>query len=174
MWDVPCTRSEGCMVLTPHIRCSKLGMERKGGHNKDYFMPPNPDVEGCSTTNQHGHSHQSTDQPNSGGDGCGKVWPQGSSYRYFSIFQPILAQGFPKTDVLSVHLSCVNIFSVCQSPINILAPLSTAEQGTGLTWEGAPPFVCVSSHFLLVFVVEKKQWKSNSSPSWQCQYVFSI
>lgn len=51
------------MVLTPHIRCSKLGMERKGGHNKDYFMPPNPDVEGCSTTNQHGHSHQSTDQP---------------------------------------------------------------------------------------------------------------
>lgn len=114
MWDVPCTRSEVCMVLIPHIKCSMSGGRGgREGTSRVVLCPPNPNVEGCSPTNQHGHGHQNTDQPNSRRDGCGRVWAQGSSDWYFSSFQPFLAQVFPKTDVVSVHLSCINFFRVC-------------------------------------------------------------
>lgn len=116
----------------PHARCAMHKVRGWHGSNPTHQMsgggggregttrailcPQSPNVEGFSTTNQHGHSHQNTDQPNSRGDGCGRVWPQGSSYWYFSSFQPFLAQGFPKTDVVSMHLFCMNFFSDCWSP----------------------------------------------------------
>lgn len=132
------------------------GRGGREGTTRAILCPRSPNVEGCSTKNQHSHSHQNTDQHNSRGDGCGRVWPQGSSYWHFFSFQPFLAQGFPKTDVGFVHLSCMNFFSPCWSPhkffgtsIHSWSRHCGCPTSTGLTWEGAPPFLCVLSFFSL-------------------------
>lgn len=165
MQDVPCTKSEGGMVPTPHIRCQGEGEEGRAPQGLFYAPKAQMWKVAAQQTNM-ATAIRTQISLTREERGVEESDLREAVTGYFSSFQPFLAQGFPKTEVVSVHLSCMNFFSDCWSPhqffgtcIHSWSRHCGCPTSTGLRWEGAPPFcVCwVSSHSLLVFVVEKKK-----------------